>query len=420
MPQSQKHYQPIFVARQPIFDASESVWGYELLFRHSDLVATALVPDQDVATASVIADGFSMAREGVDPGRKIFINFPFNLILQETTLALPKDVCIIEILESVQPTPQILAALKRIKENGYILALDDFVGQPGFEPFLELADIVKVDVFGQSPLNIIKFSQQLKKYGCQLLAEKVETSQVYQLTKSLGFSYFQGFFFSKPEMVQGRKIPTEKMARMRLLQEMAREEYEVRNLARIISTDISLSYRLLKYLNSAYLAFSRKIESITQAITMVGGQFLKQWLMVVILSDIDNGDLAQELIFTSMSRGRFLELMAQSLEKKSPYSPETMFLLGLFSKLDVLLGQSMQEIMASMPLHQEIKAAFFGERNRAAAWLDLAVSIDAGNWPHIQEMLSGFGIAPEKAAIHHNDARTWAYHLLDQSRETGK
>lgn len=196
---SQKtHYKPIFVARQPIFDRDETLWGYELLFRVSQSVTQADVEDDNLATAKVIADGFSMAVDGVDQNKKILINFPTDLILTGANQALPNDRCIVEILETVEPTQNIIEACKKIKEQGYVLALDDFVGQKGYEPFLEMADIVKVDLESQSPADIIKLVQYLNRYPCALLAEKVEDVKTYQLTRTLGFTYFQGFFSAVP------------------------------------------------------------------------------------------------------------------------------------------------------------------------------------------------------------------------------
>lgn len=405
------HYKPIFVARQPIFDRDESIWGYELLFRLSESVNKAAVDDDNLATAKVIADGFSMAVNGVDQSKKILINFPTDLILTGANQALPSDTCIVEILETVEPTEDILAACKKIKEDGYILALDDFVGQKGYEPFLEIADIVKVDLESQTPAETIKLVQYLDHYPCALLAEKVEDIKTYHLTRTLGFTYFQGFFFSRPEMMKGRKISTEKMSKIQLLHKLADENFEVKDLAHIIATDISLSYRLMKYLNSAFFAFPQKISSINQAITLLGSVHLRQWLSIVILSDMDHNDRAEEIVFTSVRRARFLELLSQ-LKSPPPYKQETMFLLGLFSMLDALLGQSMDEIMETMPLEDEIKAAFLGEKNNLSQWLRVAEFIDNGEWEKMDSLLSKHRLDTKQVAITYFKASTWANELL--------
>lgn len=406
------NYQPIFVARQPVFTPANEIWGYELLFRHSDLAVNAEIKDQVIATAKVIADGFSIATTGIDYNKKILINFPPRLLLQQSALSLPKDICIIEILETVQPEPEIIDSCLKIKQDGYILALDDFIGAPGFEPFLELADIVKVDVIDLTPPEIIKIAQHLSRYPCKMLAEKIEDRQTYQLTKSLGFSYFQGYFFSKPEMMQGRKISTENLSKMQLLQELADDNFEMKKLAGIITNDISLSYRLLKHINSSYYTLPQKIHSIPQAIVLLGSKFLRQWLTIVILSDIDHQQRAQELISTAVCRGRFLELLTQNLPAITS-KKETMFLLGLFSILDALLGQSMKTIMTDMPLQQDIKEALCGEANEANKWLSLAVSIDNGQWQEVEQLLADHSLAPAKICAFHIQARIWAAKILD-------
>jgi len=415
-PENRKCYQPIFVARQPIFDRTESIWGYELLFRHSDHVKAARITNDDVATASIIADGFTMAMEGLEHTKKIFINFPQKLLVQGSSLALPSDKCIIEILETVNPDQDVLAACRKVKEQGFVLALDDYVGQPGFEAFLELADIVKVDILGRTPAEIIKLFQRLNRYKCFFLAEKVEDEHFYHLTRSLGFNLFQGFYFSKPEMLKGRKISAGEVAKINVLQELAQDEYKIDHLARIISTDISLSYRLLKYLNSAYFALPQKIRSISQAITLLGQNPLRQWLMVVILAELQREPLAEELVFASIRRGRFLELIAHFL-RPVPYSHDAMFMLGLFSNLDAMLGQDMREIMGKMPLEDEIKNALCGESNKARNLLDLAAAFEHGEWDEIDRLLVDFRLAPDRVALANNQAQIWAHNILLNTRE---
>ncbi len=417
IPEPDLNYQPIFVARQPIFTIAEEIWGYELLFRHSELVAHAQVTDEVIATAKVIADGFSIATTGVGQDKKILINFPPQLLLQQTALSLPKDICIIEILETVKAETEIITACKKIKQDGYVLALDDFIGEPGFEPFLEIADIVKVDVLGLKPPEIIKISQQLGRYRCKLLAEKVEDRATYQLTKSLGYSYFQGYFFSKPETIKGRKISTENIGKMQLMQELADDDFELKKLAGIIANDISLSYRLLKHINSSFYALQQKIQSIAQAITLLGSESLRQWLAVVLLSDIDHRPKAQELVFTAVCRGRFLELIAKNLSVP-PYKKETMFILGLFSNLDSLLGLNMMEIMTEMPLPVEIKDALCGSKNNAYHWLTLAVAIDNGDWPQVKEILARLSLDSKKISISHIQAKIWSVRVLDRPHQT--
>jgi EAL and modified HD-GYP domain-containing signal transduction protein len=256
---------------------------------------------------------------------------------------------VVEILETVQATPQIVEACRKLKEAGYTLALDDFVGQPGFEEILKIADIVKVEVLGQPTSNIIKISQALKKGGTKLLAEKVEDAKTYQLTKSLGYEYFQGYFFSRPEIIPGRKISANQISKMRLLQALSREDVETKELAKIIEGDLSLSYRILRFMNSAAFGLAKTLTSVEQAVALLGRRPLKQWIMVVSLSDLAPTPRAEEISFQSIQRGRYLETLVASMP--SPVmSKDTAFLLGLFSKLDALFNQPMEEILGDLPL----------------------------------------------------------------------
>ncbi len=414
-----EQFEPIFVARQPIFDRNQNIWGYELLFRHSGTAGSAQVTDPDVATAKVIADGFTLALTGMPPGRRTLINFPQNLILRGAAFALPKDICVVEILETVQATPEIVDACKKIKEAGYILALDDFVGQPGFEEILKIADIVKVEILGQPTPNIIKISQALKKSGTKLLAEKIEDQKAYQLTKSLGYEYFQGYFFSKPEIIPGRKISANQISKMRLLQALTREESETKELAKIIEGDLSLSYRLLRFMNSAAFGLAKTLTSVEQAVALLGRRPLKQWIMVVSLSDLAPTPRAEELSFQSIQRGRFLETLVEAMPKPV-LSKDTAFLLGLFSKLDALLNQPMDQILDDLPLEDDIKSALVGQQNPASHLLDFLETVEAGVWDATEEALASYGVKQDQAAVLYAKSTAWTQKILGQSKQDDK
>jgi EAL and modified HD-GYP domain-containing signal transduction protein len=405
-------YEPIFVARQPIFDAQQRVWGYELLFRHSGEAATARVEDADQATAAVIADGFALASQGMEADRKVLINFPAGLILKNAALALPTGGCVVEILETVRPEPNILKALAGLKQAGYTLALDDYVGDPGFEPLLKLADIVKVEVLGMPPPTLIKLGQRLHKTGKTLLAEKVEDAQVFKICKGLGFSLFQGYFFSKPQVMSGRKVSAGAMAKVQLLAKLAAPDFEPAELSRIISADISLSYRLLRFINSAAFSLPNTVRSLTQAVTLLGNQAIKQWLMVVLMADLTPSRAAEELAFTSVQRARFLERLGAICLDECTESPDAMFMLGLFTRLDSLLGMPMGEIVEQLPLEERFTAALAGERNAVHRWIDLLDAVEAGQWEDMDALLDSFGLDAEEVAQEHAAATVWAHRIL--------
>lgn len=294
--QSDQLYDKIFVARQPIFTADMEIWGYELLFRHGENVQAAVITDGDQATTQVIADGYTLAIQGMRKNAKALINFPRNVLISHAPYVLPSDRCVVEILETVHPEPEVMDACLELKNQGYILALDDFVGEPGFEPLCELADIVKVDILNKTPADVMAIVKGLSRYKAQLLAEKVENLDMFKVCKNLGFVYFQGYFFSKPEVIPGRKLSASQITKVKLLKELSDSGTETERLVDIIQTDLSISYRLLQYINSARFGFQNKIESIHRAATMLGRQNLRQWLQVIILSDMNGTDKAQELV----------------------------------------------------------------------------------------------------------------------------
>lgn len=410
-PEVQKDHKAIFVARQPIFDAHEKVWAYELLFRGSALAKTADVTEDDLATASVIADGFSLAFSGMDKSRKAFINFPQRLLLDDSVYALPREICVVEVLETITPTLEMIVALRRIKERGYVIALDDYVGQPGFEEVIALADIVKVEVLGMAPESMKAISEDLRKHGCRLLAEKVEDRATYDLAKSLGFSLFQGFFFSRPETVTGSKVPTPVLAKMRLLRALTGEDFDVRELSQIISSDPSVSYRLLNFINSAAFSLRSKIQSIQQALMLLGKQQIKQWFLAVIISDFDSTSKVQEAAYTSLQRARYLESMGKLLNDHV-FPPETLFLLGLFSKIDVLLAQPMNKLLGNIPLNKDVEAALLSKPSSYWTWLSLVEDIEIANWEDVEEFLENKNLDRESSAINYTESIEWTQTLL--------
>lgn len=392
MPENEpvKLYDKIFVARQPIFTVDMKVWGYELLFRHGENTQAAVFTDGDQATTQVIADGYTLAARGMRKGTKALINFPRNLLVGEAPYVLPPERCVVEILETVRPEDEVMEACRELKKRGYTLALDDFVGDPGFEPLCEAADIVKVDILGKKPAEVMEIVKGLRGHKARLLAEKVENLDMFTVCKRLGFSYFQGFFFSRPEVIPGRKLSASQAGKIKLLKELSNSEPDLDRLSEIIQTDLSISYRLLQYINSARFGLRGKIESIQRAVSMLGHQNLRQWLQVILLSDLNATDKAQELVRISVRRGRFLQLLASA--HPAPFGPDSMFLLGFFSVLDAILDQFMDQVLEEISLDPAIKAALTDPKNPDAAWVGLLDLLDRGNWSMLESMAWRMGI----------------------------
>lgn len=406
---SEQFYDRIYVARQPVFTDEMNIWGYELLFRHGE-AQSAVFTDGDQATTQVIADGFALGVRGMGSKIKALINFPRNVLIGRSPYVLPSERCVVEILETVLPEENVMEACRELKANGYALALDDFVGDPGFEPLCEIADIIKVDILGKTPSDVMSLVNGLKGYKAWLLAEKVESIDMFNVCRHLGFKYFQGYFFSKPEIVPGRKISPSQSAKIKLLKELNESEAELSRLVEIIQTDLSISYRLLKYINSARFTLCGKIESIQRAVNMLGQQNLRQWLQVVILSDVNSTGRGQELVRISVLRGRFLQLLATC--GKAPFSPDSMFVMGFFSVLDAILDQQMEQILDEISLAPEIKATLIDPQSEHSVWIGLLTELDRGSWGGLEEKAGQIGIPIElvdKAAI---EAAIWVDEVM--------
>ncbi|EPR38676.1 diguanylate phosphodiesterase metal dependent hydrolase domain containing protein [Desulfovibrio sp. X2] len=410
-PEQGQTAEPIFVARQPIFTTDRRIWGYELFFRHSGAAATALIADQDVATARVIADGYALAQAQSTAGKFMLINFPQNLILSGAAFALPRQQCIPEILEHVEPTEDILAACRRLKDSGYTLALDDYVGQDGYEELMRLVDIVKVDVLGMTSAALQALAAGLKRFDARLLAEKIETKEMFEDCVKAGFDLFQGFYFSRPEVVTGTKVSSAQQVKAQLLS-MLGKDFEVRELSDAISCDVSLTYRLLKYINAAGFGLRQQVKSVGQAITLLGQNPVRQWLTVVLVADLNPSPAAQEITFLSVLRGRFLEQLAGLMRPAPALSQGSMFLLGLLSRLDVLMNLPMLEIMAQIPLEPGIRGAFLGEATQEREWLDCLLALEEGRFDDAQAILQARSIDMETAAMERLSATEWTRNIL--------
>jgi EAL and modified HD-GYP domain-containing signal transduction protein len=383
-------YDKFFVARQPIFTAQMRVWGYELLFRHGEDIEEAVFADGDQATTQLIADGYNLAVRGMRQGAKVLVNFPRRMLVGEAPYVLPADQCVVEILETVTPEPEVINACLELKKRGYALALDDFEGGPGFEPLCELVDIIKVDVLGKTPEQVRAIVRDVTQFNATLLAEKVENHDVFKVCRSLGFTYFQGFFFNRPEIIPGRKLSASQVNKFKLLRELSAPEVDSSRLVEIIQTDLSISYRLLKYINSAFFGLQIRVTSIPRAVSMLGCRNLRQWLQVVILSDVNTEDKAQELVRLSVQRARFLQVLAA--RHPVPFDQDGMFLLGFFSLLDAILDQSMGLVLEGIPLDPAIKRALIDQDDPNAAWIDLLDELDRCNWPRLTRKSEQIGV----------------------------
>lgn len=366
-----------YVARQPIFDRNQSVFGYELLYRSGSGNAFNGI-DGDQASSEVITNSFLLI--GLDTltrGHKAFINFTRNLLEKEVATLLPKESIVVEILEDVEPDDKLLASCMKLKQMGYQIALDDFVYSPRFKPLLQIADIVKVDFLNTTGKDRYRVIEQVDEPHIKFLAEKVETREDFDLAMEMGYSYFQGYFFEKPVIVKGKDIPTLKHIYIQLMQEVNKKDIDIQQIESLIKTDVSLSYKLLKFINSASFGLRNEIHSIKQAITLLGPREIVKWLLLVAMKDIA-GDKPDELIITAITRAQFCESISSPLKMKSQSSD--LFLMGLLSLMHVFLEQPIEEILNELPISNDIKGALLGEENNFRGIYDLILSYEKGDW----------------------------------------
>lgn len=409
-------FENTYIGRQPIFDQQERIWGYELLYRSSSNAKSADIKDESLATAKVISDGFLLVCEELKNDQKILVNFSEKLLESGAGFALPPETCIIEILENVNATKSVLDSISLLVKNKYSLALDDFTGQVELEPFLPHVKLVKIDILQLSDFDkIAKLVKTIKKHHVHILAEKVEDRETYMSLRDMGFDLFQGYFFSRPETITGRKISSNSVAKLNLLKELGSENFDISEIVSIIKTDTSISYRLMKYANMASVNPGRRIDSIERAVAVLGKRQLVHWLRAIIISDLNPSMKAEELSFMAVSRGSFLEIITEktvSIKSK----PESMFVYGMFSLVDAILGLPMGKIIEHMDLDLDIEDALLNRNNPAARLLELVKACEQFDAIKIQEVASEFSLGYDETLKAYKQSFQKTHHALVSSQ----
>ena len=390
------------IGRQQIFDKDLNICAYEILFRGQDFDLNeknqATLATNQVITDTILELGINKL---VDH-HKAFINFTNQNILEKTPLNLPKERIVIEVLEDVIVDLRIINNLRELSQLGYTIALDDFVYSEEWEPLIEIADIIKLDVLAMTDQQTIDLISKLKPYNLKLLAEKVETQKQFNQLRDLGCEYFQGFFLSKPNIVEGRRIGVNQTAAIRLLGVINKPDIEIPELIQVISEDVGLSYKLLHYINSAFFSLSRKIESISQAVVYLGISEIKRWSNILTLASLTNKPKA--VIQTALIRGKMCELLALQLERPS----EHFFLLGMLSSLDSILDIPLDYALDQLPLTPDIPNAILKKEGFAGELLDYVLNYE--QWPPISNSFSN--LAPDIINNAYIESIDWTKNLL--------
>jgi EAL and modified HD-GYP domain-containing signal transduction protein len=370
----------VFVARQPILDRNQNIYGYELLFR-SDTENVAKIDDGDAATSRVILNSFvDIGIDRLVGSNLAFFNLTRNLLLNHHEFPFPSTQVGLEFLENVEIDEQLLNAARELSARGFIIALDDFYFRKNIEPLIALADIVKVDVLAQDQDALVDTVRQLRRYQVKLIAEKVETREQYDFCQSLGFDYFQGYYLCQPEIVQERVLPDNKLNVLRLLAELQRPETGPDELEAIIRNDVALTYKLLRCVNSAYFGVPLKIRSLSHAIVYLGLDTIRNWARLLALSGLS--DRPPELIKLALTRAKMCDMVVANLSKETR---ETAFTVGLFSLLDALMGIDMADVLKRVSLADDITAALVDGSGPYGYLLNTVRAYEQADWASLND-----------------------------------
>lgn len=407
----------IFLGRQPILDTRRETVAYELLYRSSDRSNMFPEIDGDLATTSLLYNLFyEIGVMEVTGGKKAFVNFTRDLLLARIPDMLsPKEV-VVEVLEDVDLDDDLLDVLARLVKRGFTLALDDFLYREGIEPLVSLASIVKVDWRANSPDEIRELGRILKAHEIKLLAEKVESMEEFELAKRLGYDLFQGFFFARPAILKGKGLPTNVYNWLEILSALQQPELDFDQVEGIIKKNPSLSYQLLKVINSARYGLVRTISSIRQAVVLLGEREIRKWLSLLVVARMGTGG-PDETLMSACIRARFGELVARELEGDE--TAEIVFFMGLLSLLDAMVGMSMEELLSPLPLDDRIVQALLRNEGPLAPYLDIVKAYERADEEALQRMSGSFGMGMDRLSALYIEALQWCCSLCNDMKAQG-
>jgi EAL and modified HD-GYP domain-containing signal transduction protein len=392
-----------YVARQPILTADEKVYGYELLFR--DGVENHFrETDADSASRRTPDTSLQIGLELLCDSRRGFVNCTRDVLLKDYMTLLPPTLAVVEVLESVPVDDLVLAALKRLKKAGYLVALDNFTFNDPREPLIEFADIIQVDIQQTTAEHCAEM--MMKKYGSSLrhlLAEKVETREEFAAGKAAGFTYFQGYFFRRPEVLHAKEIPANRLNYLRLLRAISEPELDAREFGTLIKRDVSIYYRLLRYLNSAAFGIQNEVHSVRHALALLGEREMRRWVRLVATLTISE-NRSSELVASAMVRARFCELLAPRV----PHGESDLFLVGMLSMVDAILEIPMTHVVEAIPLDRETRAVLLGAPSKLSPLYDLMLARETGDWKIAGECSRKLSLSESEVAEAFWQAIQWA------------
>ena len=408
MPSEHDPQHLVYIARQPILDGAGQVFGYELLYRAREEDATCATPG-DVASANVFTDAIlTMGLEMLTNGRPAFVNLTRSLLLSGAATVLPAPSCILEIGRDVHVDAEVIEACRRLQEMGYTLALDDYQGQDELVELLPFVKFVKVDAQVTDAETRAAIARRVM-HRVRLIAEKVETAEVFEETKRSGYSLFQGYFFCRPTTIKSATPPGRRLTYLRLLAAINQPNVTLADLEELIRQDVSLCYRVLRCINSAAFGLQMEIHSIRQALILLGIGQVRKWASVWSLASVAQGGGSAEVMPVSIIRARCCEILGD--RAAGPGRESGLFLLGMCSLLDAMLGRPMPAALVDLPLAGEIRDALLGKPNSARAILDAVIAYERGDFAGAEAIATKLGLPGDALLAAYEDALRYAREL---------
>jgi EAL and modified HD-GYP domain-containing signal transduction protein len=377
-----------FLARQPILTRSRKFFAYEILSRYGPENYCRPAPGSPVSVQAM-DELFLMGVRTMTEGLPAFLNCSREFLLNDYLTLMPKELVVGEILETVPPDGEVMAACRRMKDQGYRLALDDYCDLPETQPLLAIADFVKIDVLLTTFPEQKRLVDVCHRRKIPVLAEKVETNEQFRRCTEIGYDYFQGYFFCRPQVVNRRSMPANKMVYLELLQAANAPVFDLQKISLIFRRDVSLSYRLLRYLNSAAFAFHAEIHSIPHALTLLGERAMRKWISLVSVAGLGD-EVADGLLRLPLLRAMFCELIGEKIGMHR--ETNELFLLGLLSVMDALLNMRMVDVLVQIPIDEEIKKALLGKPSRYRPVFEVVLDYESGTWEQLAHSARHIGL----------------------------
>ncbi|CAI9394766.1 Cyclic di-GMP phosphodiesterase CdgJ [Bacillus sp. T2.9-1] len=406
----------VFVARQPLFNRMEEVYGYELLYRHNNMNSFPNINGDQATTEVLINSFFNIGIDKLSDGKPCFINFTENLLeLRLPTYFQPRNI-VIEILESVIPSQKIIDICIELKQLGYKLALDDFIFDKSnlySQSLLLLADMIKVDFQQTTKETRSDLETLARKNNIELVAEKLETKEEYEQAKNKGYHYFQGYYFSRPLIMSTHDVPIYIHTYYKILELLNDEDPDINRISKLIEQDISLSYKLLKLINTLGYGMKQKVTSIKNAIIYIGLIELQKWIYVLTVRENEwkNG-ISFEVMLNCLIRSKMCESVAKLIPGRQEYG--SFFLTGMFSLMDTIMNRDMATILSDLPLDETIVQALSGEKNIQRDVLQLVIAAETADWTRIGLGCKELNIQEKELFKEYAESISWAKKLLDE------